>query len=243
MGQNKAYRERFFKTHPRCFCCGEPAVAIDHLPSRTCFDGKDWPEGFDFPACDKCNQSTANDEQVLALLSRSHSGPHAPVREEELTKHLAGVRNNHPILFRNMLKKVIESPDPAFGEEASLVELSLEVKDCFKRVLPRRARAFHYKETGIILSKDESLYGGFFTPVNAKGDGYSQPLALPPQLVKRGNKDLSPQFSYMRSVEADGRSGLYVVLFRRAFGAWVGVDQNSTPNDAAARHSLLPQIC
>jgi len=241
MGQSKDRLGRFLKDHPLCFSCGEPAVERDHLPSRACFDGRDWPEEFEFPVCRKCNKGTANDEQVLALLSRSHSGPDAPVREAEMRKYMTGVANNHPDLFRNMLTKVAESPDPAFGEEASLVEVGADVKECVKRVLPKWARAFHYLETREILPRHEPLYGGFFTPVDVqKGRISLEMLSLPSRPIMRNNKDLSGQFSLLRSVPEDKTCCIYVALFRRSFGVWMAVDKNATASGPEAAFSLLP---
>jgi hypothetical protein len=47
-----------------------------------------------------------------------------------------------------------------------------------------------------------------------------------PRPVKRGNKDLSPQFGFGCAASDDGKLFAYIVLFRRSIGAWMIVDKN-----------------
>lgn len=52
-----------------CFCGGtSPATTEDHQPGRLFFKGREWPEGFVFPACEPCNSASRLSEKVMALL-------------------------------------------------------------------------------------------------------------------------------------------------------------------------------
>ena len=242
MGDKQRRRRQFLARHPRCFTCGEPSSEIDHLPSRACFDGRDWPEGFEFPVCRACNNSTAQDEQFLALLSRSYNSPEAPVIDAEIDRYLAGTRNNNPELFLSMWQS-IHKADPTFGPDTSLIELGPEVKKCVKRVLPRWGRAFHYLETEEILPLGEDIYGDMFTVDDVQKGRVPAPLlSLKRRPVMRGTKDLSPQFSFSSSVAEDASCCVYVVLFRRAFGAWMAVDKNKISAGPEAEFSKLPKL-
>lgn len=71
MGANVSRKKLFLAQHPLCCFCGghRPSAEPDHVPSRVLFDKRQWPEGFEFPACIDCNRATRHDEQVVAMLS------------------------------------------------------------------------------------------------------------------------------------------------------------------------------
>jgi hypothetical protein len=212
------------------------------LPSRACFDNKEWPEGFCFPVCYSCNHATSNDEQIIAALSRTHSGPDAPINNAELAKYLAGSSNNDPALFGKLLSRVAqELPD---GTE--LIELGPGVREVFQRVLPKWARAFHYLETGEILPTDQRIFGSHMTlPDLQRGRG---PTGLfeccIPRPVMRAKKDLSPQFGFARAVSSDRKLFAYIALFRRSIGAWMVVDKNEEVHRSGPEvdFSILPPV-
>jgi hypothetical protein len=241
MGQKKARKAQFLAEHPSCFACGAPSVEWDHLPSRACFDDKVWPEGFVFPVCFDCNHATSNDEQVIAALARADSDPSAPVKLGELDKYLSGASNNDPELFKTLLTRVVEElPD---GKE--LIEMGPGVREVFRRVLPKWARAFHYLEMREILPLEQPIYGGHFTvPDLARGRGPSELLGLcKPRSVVRGNKDLGSQFGYAHAASPDGNLFAYIVVFRHSIGAWMMFAKGPKHrDDPAAEFSLLPPV-
>jgi hypothetical protein len=91
-------RQAFLAAHPHCcFCYGEnPTVEIDHVPARTCFRAKEGPEGFEFPACSRCNRGAALSEQVTALYIRFTDSSSQNFREEDFQRLFWGVANNAP---------------------------------------------------------------------------------------------------------------------------------------------------
>jgi hypothetical protein len=216
-------------------------VEWDHLPSKACFDGKVWPDGFVFPVCFSCNHATSNDEQIIAALARSDSGPDAPVDQKELQKYLSGGSNNDPALFRTLLTRVVEElPD---GRE--LVEMGEGVREVFRRVLPKWARAFHYLETREILPLEQRIYGGHFTvPDLEQGRGPGDLINIcEPRRTFSGAKDLGPQFGYAKQASPDGNLFSYIVVFRRSVGAWMMFNKNDAERmDEAALYSLLPPV-
>jgi hypothetical protein len=72
MGDKKRRKQTFLAAHPICCFCGgdTPANTEDHVPARGIFDGRQWPEGYSFPACEPCNGATWHDEKVVAMLAR-----------------------------------------------------------------------------------------------------------------------------------------------------------------------------
>lgn len=250
MGQRKQKRANFLALHPRCFACGEKSVEIDHLPSRACFDDKQWPEEFEFPVCYSCNHATSSDEQFIAILSRMHSNPDAPIRPGEFEKYIKGAANNDPDIFGRLLTRFIqELPNQAKINEpdgTELVELGSGVREIFRRVLPKWARAFHYLETREILHPEQYIYGGHFTlPDILQGRGPTELFQVcQPRAVKRGSKDLGPQFGYGCAASEDRKLFAYLVVFRRAIGAWMVIHKDGKPHrdDPAAQYSLLPAV-
>src|SRR5689334_3078896 len=84
--------------HPHCiFCGGETrATTKDHVPSRQMFHKKDWPVGYEFPACRSCNETTSGDEQVVALMARMYPSGVTKDHDQELEGLFKAVRNNRP---------------------------------------------------------------------------------------------------------------------------------------------------
>lgn len=100
MGQAKIKqysREQFLLQHPLCAYCGEPAITTDHCPPRCFFERRNWPESYEFPACDTCNTQGRLDEQALAIVARLRlmDDDKEPGRSE-WRKLFRSVLNNQP---------------------------------------------------------------------------------------------------------------------------------------------------
>ena len=84
-----------------CFCGGlVPATSRDHQPARALFDRKEWPEGYEFPACKQCNFESKQHEGVLAVFVRLAIDGRDPQTNKDLGKYLDGMRNNYPDALR-----------------------------------------------------------------------------------------------------------------------------------------------
>ena len=70
MGEGNRKKLQFFNDHPLCCYCGglRFATTIDHQPGRLFFSNRQWPKGFEFPACDECNKATQDSEQLARLV-------------------------------------------------------------------------------------------------------------------------------------------------------------------------------
>jgi hypothetical protein len=178
MGAKKIRKQRFIAAHPWCcFCGGGTATETeDHVPPRVLFHSRVWPEGYTFPACQRCNSATRLIEQVIALLARVDQEPPEAARPEianELREIMRGIRNNQPALFAELQPTVeqlekfyrergiampVDSPPaqtPLLNAKGPIVTSSVRE---FSRKL---FLALHYKETRrIILVKARSDTGG-----------------------------------------------------------------------------------
>jgi hypothetical protein len=102
MGDSKRRKSKFFAEHPYCCFCGgsERATTEDHQPARSLFDSRRWPEGYVFPACERCNAASSRDEAVLAYVTRLNYAE-AKLSQEQIhdwRRALTGIRRKFPQL-------------------------------------------------------------------------------------------------------------------------------------------------
>jgi hypothetical protein len=107
MGQakvNQYNRTKFLQEHPVCAYCGDLATTTDHCPPRCFFEQRNWPETYEFPACEACNQEGRRDEQVLSVIARLKlSNDESKIRQNEWRKLFDGVGNNQPEYIKEWL--------------------------------------------------------------------------------------------------------------------------------------------
>lgn len=101
MGQAVKRKQRFLADHTQCCYCGLPATTIDHFPPRSFFKERNWPVGYEFPACHTCNHAKSHDEQSLGLLVRLIRFD-VDTDSSEFQDILTAVRNNNPILMKEL---------------------------------------------------------------------------------------------------------------------------------------------
>src|SRR5580704_6101100 len=99
MANRTEIRKKFFVDHPLCCFCGgvRRASTEDHQPARSFFDQRRWPEGYNFPACERCNAASRSFENVFAVLVRMGPGSsETGVQRIEFLKFLEASTNNFP---------------------------------------------------------------------------------------------------------------------------------------------------
>lgn len=235
MGSKKRRLEKFKAEHPICcFCGGHRATETeDHVPSRSIFLSRIWPKGYVFPACVSCNQATAGDEAIIAMLSRFDPTYDEEVdgNREESDKLIQAFSEKHPALVKAMLptanevrrslKKLgISKPDSVGYGEIPIVKVPPELHAAVLRFGSKLVKALHYKHTGRIVPSDAGIRVYWHTNAQHMAGKFPnelleifRELALP----ARDSTPLHDQFSYSYSVSTDSALGGYVVAFRRAF--------------------------
>ncbi len=213
-------KARFLEQHPVCcFCGNSPSVEIDHLPSRACFDNRAYPDGFEFPACRACNESTSAAEQVVALFTRALANPDALPIPDEIGRYMAGIANNNSDVFAEMSRA-----EAALEEHHHVFVLGDATDQAFMQVLPRWAKAFHYRETGVIVPPDGRIGTTYFSNANAR---HIPPQALEGRVheLTRNGRNIGDQFAYVTKNDPSRPDfGYYTVAFRRSFLAIMLVD-------------------
>ena len=149
------------------------------MPGRSIFDGRHWPEGYSFPACEACNRLTRYDEIIIAMLARmrNHGDSTTPMQDHEMRRALAGVRNNFPNAYRamvpsaNYVRRFLKNtgrekpPDMALSE-VPLVKLGQpEFLQAIRAFSTKLFCALHYKHSGRVVPATGAICGWFFSNV------------------------------------------------------------------------------
>lgn len=230
MGNQRARRQRFFAEHPYCCFCGgtAPATEIDHIPARYFFRNRQWPEGYEFPACHACNKGSSLDELVLGMLVRLRVN-HAThgidqleledcvkklqARRPEWTQAMRGLSRNETrrLLSAQGLPKV--TPD---GKHLCAVAMPQEFADAANRYAEKLARALYFKVTGRAVPVGCAVSAKAFT--NAEWQSPNFPLEHTSILdnqpaLSRSGVDLSDQFHYRYAVVDSPHGAGFVVHF------------------------------
>lgn len=232
----RARRARFLAAHPYCcFCGGVVATETeDHIPARSLFIKRQWPEGYVFPACLTCNGASRADELLMAWLVRIHISDEWTLREEHeferLTEEVAkrwpevlnGLREYSRVeTRRHMREHGFRPPNPNHRGELYVVEMPDAAMDALNRYGDKLARALHYKETGRIVPADACVFATALTNTHLFSDHFPhEVLALlnTPVEVKRCRTSLNDQFDYKFAVIEGGEVSSFLVTFRESCG-------------------------
>jgi hypothetical protein len=235
LGKRKRRRLNVLDGNPLCCFCGEkPAATEDHQPARALFDGKVWPVGYVFPACEPCNKASKHYENVMSVLVRlAAAREDDPQRIADFLKYADAMRNNFPNLLRILSTREkrnhfqvegIRKPDGAAFADLRMIGIGDGLATtAVETVLRKLLRALHYKHTGTILPKNADVAlrwlsnAYFHTLDDPEFARLFEKLHRPP--IRRGQRDLSDQFSYLYGINpATGISGC-VMLFRHSIFA------------------------
>lgn len=234
MGAKSAHKKKFLAAHPICCFCGGQTSATepDHVPSRVFFENRQWPEGFEFPACVQCNRATRHDEQVVAMLSWIYPDPSTDEGKAEVYERIRAVQHNYPAVLKEMqpsvrqLRNAAKKYDLKLSPGQSVSELPvLSVNGpLVNRAVENFSRklfcALHYKHVGKILPKSGGIAIRWFS--NLQIENEEIPRSIAPILagfpkLERSRIKLDDQFFYRWVVVDTKRSGAYLAFFRRSF--------------------------
>lgn len=228
MNDRRRRRDAFFKAHPYCCFCGgtSPATTEDHQPGRLFFKGREWPEGFVFPACEPCNAASRLSEKVMALLIHGEADSNDRGKFEGV---LRSVNAEFPHLVPSMLpgstreiRQILAERDVARPEGVAFADLPLIKLDktFWEPHLTMFARklllALHYQCFGSALSSTGAIWHFVHTNFDrAAGEFPEELLQLAKNIAipSRQKKLLGDQFGIRWNVVPDQRSGLFVAQF------------------------------
>ena len=234
MGQAAKKRKAFPLTHPACCFCGgsTPATTIDHVPSRACFKRREFPEGFEFPACDKCQNNDRLNEQAFALMCHLSDRNPENYDEKLARKLLIGIANNQPNLvpkkinrpneIRHGLRRLgLEKKPGVTLSQIPIVSLSPELNPAMRRVGDKIGLALFYRHFGKIATQ---TYGvcSFWAQVSDRrriGDFSTVVKELSGlEVGARSNTQLGDRFSYRWSQQEAGEPDIFIAVVKFGLG-------------------------
>jgi hypothetical protein len=221
----KTKRQQLLEAHPLCIYCGAPATTTDHCPPRCFFEGRIWPESYEFPACEPCNARARLDEQALAVIVRAKAL--SPLNSE-WEKLAQGVKNNQPEIVaewmsmsRNEQKSALRN---TFGRAAGdtlrrlgwiTINLGPLTKAMITRFMIKLAKALYFRHTNAPL--DGFVYVSHINVVDkdTTPEFVNSILAMAPALpaIQRNNTSMLDQFIYRFNCSAEHGVMYAVVQF------------------------------
>lgn len=232
-GQKKMKRQRFFQEHPYCCFCGgtTPSEEEDHIPSRTIFNNRHWPEGYVFPSCKACNEASRHDEQVVGMLSRLYSKESTPQSTTEIERSIHAVARHYPEIinemrptaraYRNAVRKygLQLAPGQSYAE-TPIISIGPMINEAVTNFSRKLFCALYYKHTGTILPSQGGIAVRWFT--NAEIWDENTPLEFLSFLsgvpkLERSSKVLNDQFFYRWTLTDAKESGVFFTVFRDSF--------------------------
>ena len=230
-GARRKKRERFFAQHPFCcFCGGGTASATeDHIPARGLFLNRYWPEGYVFPACNNCNNSTSKDEFLLAWLVRINFAGYSEEAERDFDRTCRDLQRVAPdvwntlrlhsrvetrrLLRNNQLPNLNLLTGMDVVHSMTVPPTILEAAD---RYAVKLAKALHYLHTGSVVPLSAAVKVKVLTNTEAFGaaflDRVLQTITAEPQ-IRRAQTSLKGQFDYKYVVVEEGAASAFVVSF------------------------------
>jgi hypothetical protein len=212
MGERKNKLKRFLAAHPICCFCGgsNPATTIDHVPGRACFPDRVGPEGFEFPACDRCQSASRLDELAFSFYVKLSDPDDTNYRERDFKRISEGVKNNLPHLFpdvrlsanevRRSLKAMgLTKPSNEVAENIPVAAVPAEVHFHILRYAWKMACAIYYREQGRIASPDHSVWATWTQGMNKAGLAALEDFIRITPLIRKGqrtNVQIGDRFGY-----------------------------------------------
>lgn len=228
MGRAAQKSARFLAEHSACcFCAGDrKATTIDHVPSRALFDGRVWPEGFEFPACPQCNAVTSKDEMIAAVICRAGRLNANEIQSAHTLQLLRGVHNNFPGLLNAMVEREVDRsrflqergvrlPEGLGDDDFALFSVDdPRVQDAMRQFGRKLLLALFYRHTKTVFPRQGQIAFRWFSNANFS-DIHPIVRRVTPQLAetRRANTSLGDQFYYQYGVANTNRAAAFISFF------------------------------
>jgi hypothetical protein len=207
----------FIKAHPVCAFCGgsTPATTVEHCPPRAMFQNRLWPEGFEFPACDVCNDGTRDDDVLIAMLARVDPVQNIGDGDGKTPGLMARAHKRHPGMFAKML------PPQANSGEWNITD---EMREAMAVLARKLTKGIYYRDVQAIFPNDGCLVMTWFTNTDLLHDGKYPMFEIlkhidgnAPTLTRAG-KFLNDQFEYKFTLSPEKHLLVLQARFGTSFG-------------------------
>jgi hypothetical protein len=236
MGEKKNKTQNFLQIHPKCIFCGGNinAQSIEHCPPRALFQHRHAPEGFEFPACNSCNNNTSDDDLIISVITRMCS-PKFGDSDGKLIGMMKKLNRQIPNFYKKFLPNPIEArknnrdlgitPKPGMThQEMGVVNVTDEMRSAIEIFSNKLAKGILYHHENLILSNESCLALNWFTNANVIRDGRHIVFDILKSIegqapeLSRSKSNLNEQFQYKFSISEDKEFFLIQAMFGEAFG-------------------------
>jgi hypothetical protein len=228
VGQAKTRKIGFLLEHPYCCFCGgkRAATTIDHVPNRACFNGRNGPEGYEFPACSNCQIAQRQHEQFFAFMCHLSDRDNDNYDREMSRRLMTGIHNNLPHLYprivnganerrRGLRRLGLRKPPGKTLEQMPLVEFPREIDPVLRLVATKLGLALFYKHKGYAASLTHGVASYWAQAVDNVSMARFEEIIKELQFVHTGhrtNLNFGNRFSYLWNVEETGEPDIFIVV-------------------------------
>jgi hypothetical protein len=240
MGAATRHRKDFLSRNPVCAFCGgtNAATTVEHCPPKAMFQNRQWPEGFEFPACERCNQGTDDDDLIVAMLARMDPFEEKGNRDGKLEGLMKAVHRQRPGLFGKMMPSAAEARqknrelglEPGPGQthqEVAGVNVPDDLHNAVCTLARKLAKGVFYRDAGRIFPSGGCLLLNWFTNADLLRHGKYPMFDLLKEIggtappAQRGGTYLADQFEYKITFSPDTDILVLQARFGNAFGVVV----------------------
>lgn len=199
------------------------------------FQFRQWPESFEFPSCQACNQGTTDHDLLISMLARMDPFEAKGNKDGKQVGLMMMVNKQFPGLFPKMMPSTNEARrsnrklgiKPAPGQtqqEASPVKVPEEFHHAVCVFAQKLAKGIFYREAGSPFPDEGCLLLNWFTNADLLRDGKYVVFDLlkevggtAPPLIRSGQY-LNDQFEYKLSISPEKEIFVLQARFGNAFG-------------------------
>lgn len=237
MGAAARHRRKFLSEHPVCAFCGGKAksTTIEHCPPRAMFQFRNWPEGFEFPSCEPCNQGTDDHDLLVAMLGRIDPFEGKGNSDGRQIGLMKLANRQFPGLLQKMMPSASEArrrnrelgvrpPPGRTQQEAGVVKVPEEFHQAVCVLGLKLSKGIYYSEVGKPFPDDGCLLLNWFTNADFLRDGKYLVFDLLKELggvapqLQRSGVFLNDQFEYKLSLSSEKNVLVLQARFGNAFG-------------------------
>ncbi len=215
MAEAKRKLKAFIKKHRTCcFCSKNQTETRDHVPPKSVFLSRRFPDEFIFPACKSCNEGTSSYDQIFSIINLAFGFPDNNMPDEDRKRTFRGIINNAPRKFKKSLTEFFtdcKTFDERTGYPAFIINSDL--KQILNKIARKFAKALYYMRKGFPLPQN-AIVSSILIPNSQFHECNIHRLyeLFDCVNISKFNNKYSPQFIYCISKIANNDA--YAVLFQ-----------------------------
>jgi len=228
--KSKRRRQQFLVEYPTCYLCGglNPSTTVDHVPPRACFPRGYAPEGFEFPACDACNQSSRAEDKIFGFWTMALNFDSTTAEDRErIIQLMTEIAKDRPHDMEAIQRAV---PMSMLGRVATPRPIAFEIRTpdsldhAADMISIKLTHALYFRETKKYLNPAHRFAGSIYQPQVAGTEQFTSYItSLLPNLslgTRPNIKNYGDRFAYRSGYKEDEDFFFYASQFGHGLMAW-----------------------